>query len=110
MDVKGALKFNKVCPDANFLAILPPGGKKTLEERLCGRKTESEEQMRTRLAGANEELETITNMPEIFSNRIVNDDLDESKRVIELLISGMYYEELFGEDTEDEDVFEESDS
>ena len=66
--------------------------------------------MQTKLAGANEELETITNMPEIFSNLIVNVDLDKSKRIIELLISGMYYEKLFREDTEDEIVVEESDS
>ena len=44
IDVQGALKFHKVIPDANFVAILPTNTQ-VLEQRLRGRNTDKEEQI-----------------------------------------------------------------
>ena len=44
IDVQGALKFEKVFPDANYIAFLPVN-RTILENRLRGRGTENEEQI-----------------------------------------------------------------
>ena len=85
IDVQGAIKFYAAFPDSNFVAILPTSLNK-LEARLRKRKTDSEASIQKRIADAPEELNTLTSRKEIFNYRVVNDDLDVSKRVIELLI------------------------
>ena len=55
--------------------------------------------MNTRIGNAKGELETLTRETSIFLYRVVNDKLDVSKRVIDLLAQGMYAEELTGQST-----------
>mmetsp|Transcript_39544 Transcript_39544/g.51800 ORF Transcript_39544/g.51800 Transcript_39544/m.51800 type:complete len:90 (+) Transcript_39544:315-584(+) len=51
IDVQGALKFNNVFPDSNFVAVLPPSID-DLRKRLEGRGTETAEKINTRVGNA----------------------------------------------------------
>ena len=99
IDVQGSLKFHSVQPDSNFVAILPTGVT-MLRSRLEGRGTETKEKIDTRVGNAVAELKTLTQeKKEIFEYRVINDDLAVANRTVELLFSGLYPEELFGENT-----------
>ena len=99
IDVKGSLKFHEVIPDSNFVAVLPTGTK-MLRSRLEGRGTETKEKIDTRVGNALEELKTLTEAKkEVYEYRVVNDNLEVANRTVELLFSGLYPEELSGENT-----------
>ena len=101
IDVQGALTFQQVFPDSNFVAVLPTGVK-MLRSRLEGRGTETKEKIDTRVGNAVDELRILTQeKKDIIEYRVVNDDLEVAKRTVELLFSGLYPEELFGENTQD---------
>lgn len=55
IELKGAKKVLAQCPDALVVFIVPPSLEE-LERRLRGRKTDSEEAIRSRLARAEEEM------------------------------------------------------
>ena len=55
IDVQGALKFEKVFPDSNFLAVLPKSIDQ-LRNQLVKRGTETEESLNTRLKNAESEI------------------------------------------------------
>ncbi len=81
IDVQGARQIRDICPDA-FMVFIKPPGLDELRRRLRQRGTETEEQMRRRLAKAAEELAA---EPE-FDVAVVNDVLDEAaRRVIDIL-------------------------
>lgn len=81
IDVQGARQIRAALPDAYMLFIKPPTLEE-LERRLRTRDTESDEQVRRRLAKAAEELAA---EPE-FDATVVNDRLDDAARqVIELV-------------------------
>jgi guanylate kinase len=81
IDVQGARQIRAICPDA-FMVFIKPPTLHELERRLRERQTETEEQMRRRLAKASEELAA---EPE-FDASVVNDVLDRAARqVIEIL-------------------------
>ena len=91
--MQGAIKFAKVFPDSNFLAVLPPN-QASLERRLRSRGTESAEAMKTRLENAAGEIETLWQTTNLFNYRVINDKLEISKRTIDFLVSALYVEEL----------------
>jgi len=95
IDVQGALKFAKVFPDSNFLAVLPPS-KAQLEKRLRGRGTDSQENILHRLTFVEGEMESLCQNKSTFNYRIVNEKLEVSRRTLELLTSALYAEELLG--------------
>jgi guanylate kinase len=81
IDVQGARQVRQAKPDA-FLLFLKPPSLEALERRLRTRGTETDEQVRRRLAKAAEELAA---EPE-FDAAVVNDDLEAAAReVIELV-------------------------
>ncbi len=81
IDVQGARQIRAICPDA-FMVFIKPPSLDELERRLRERQTETEEQMRRRLAKASEELAA---EPE-FDASVVNHVLDEAAhQVIEIL-------------------------
>jgi guanylate kinase len=81
IDVQGARQVRRAKPDA-FMLFLKPPSLKELEHRLRNRATETDEQVRRRLAKATEELAA---EPE-FDAAVVNDDLETAAReVIELV-------------------------
>ena len=76
IDINGAKNVNKAKIPANYVAILPPN-EETLNERLKGRGTESEEVIKGRLDIAKEEIKKI-NETEFFNYKVINDDLDKA--------------------------------
>ncbi|HZD37759.1 MAG TPA: guanylate kinase [Actinomycetes bacterium] len=81
IDVQGARQIRAARPDAYMVFIKPPTLEE-LERRLRTRDTESDEQVRRRLAKASQELAA---EPE-FDASVVNDQLDDAAReVIELV-------------------------
>jgi guanylate kinase len=73
VDVQGARQIRAARPDAFLLFIKPPGLEE-LDRRLRSRGTETDEQVRRRLAKASEELAA---EPE-FDATVVNDQLDHA--------------------------------
>src|SRR6266542_1030727 len=81
IDVQGARQVRRAKPDA-FMLFLKPPSLGELERRLRSRATETDEQIRRRLAKATEELAA---EPE-FDASVVNDDLETAAReVIEIV-------------------------
>lgn len=69
----GAATVHEAMPEAVMIFILPPSAAE-LERRLRGRGTDSDEQIRLRLAGARREMERF----EGYDHLVVNDDLVEA--------------------------------
>jgi guanylate kinase len=81
IDVQGAMKVRKVCPDAVMIFIAPP----TIEElrsRLIGRGTEDEETVERRFRTAFDELKR---MPD-YDYVVVNDTREDALKRIEGII------------------------
>ena len=98
IDVQGALKFVKVFPDSNFIAVLPTG-EKMLRKRLEGRGTEKPEVIDTRVGNSTGEMKVLLDDKKTFTYRVINDNLEVSKRTLDFLMQGLYAEELTGKDT-----------
>jgi len=73
IDVQGARQIRATLPDAYLVFIKPPNLDE-LERRLRTRETETDEQVRRRLAKASEELAAERE----FDATVVNDQLDEA--------------------------------
>jgi guanylate kinase len=81
IDVQGARQIRAAVPDAYMVFIKPPTLEE-LERRLRTRETETDEQVKRRLAKAGDELAAESE----FDASVVNDQLDEAARqVIELV-------------------------
>lgn len=80
IDVQGAAQIREAVPQALLLFILPPSVD-TLLQRLKGRGTEGEGDLRTRLTTALSELEAA----EAFDFFVVNEDLDDAVREVRTL-------------------------
>ena len=77
IDVQGALQVKKKMPEAVTLFVVPPSIE-VLEERLRGRRSEGEAELRLRLRDAVEEMK----QRDLYDFVVVNDSLDEAvKRV-----------------------------
>jgi guanylate kinase len=73
IDVQGARQVRWAHPEAKTIFILPPS-MEVLEERLRGRATESEEQLKVRICAARREILEAS----WYDYLIVNDDLQEA--------------------------------
>ena len=73
IEVQGAMKIKKLCPEAVFIFILPPS-LETLKQRLEKRGTETAEVIEKRVAEARGEIEKAYE----YDYVIVNDDLNEA--------------------------------
>ncbi|MBU0692845.1 guanylate kinase [bacterium] len=85
LDVKGALSVKRHYPEAFSIFIVPPS-MAVLEQRLRGRKTESEEVIRLRLTRAAMEL----GLADQFDVRIVNDVLEQTVADVEQAIANRF--------------------
>lgn len=83
IEVEGALNVKKACPEAKLIYIIPPDAA-SLVQRLTGRGTETEEQIRGRLQRAVDETAVISSYDYVVVNRIVQDTANE----IHLLATG----------------------
>ena len=82
IDVNGVKQVKQV-PNfsARYVFVMPPDMGE-LERRLRDRKTESEEQLEIRLKAAEDEMEYATCDDEPFDLILVNDDLEESEKML----------------------------
>jgi guanylate kinase len=72
IDIMGALKIKKLlCQDILSIFIAPPNFE-TLEKRLRGRKTETEDKLQTRVNKAKDEMK----FENFFDHKIINDDIE----------------------------------
>lgn len=82
IDVKGGVNVKERYGDRALSIFILPPSVETLEERLRGRATDSEETIRKRLDKAEFEL----GFAERFDHRVVNDDLDRAVEEVRALI------------------------
>lgn len=87
IDYKGSIQLKQLLSKevgvhALFVFISPPS-RAILEQRLRGRKTESEEQLALRLATAVEELTFFETHPDFYDVHIVNNDLETASTELE---------------------------
>lgn len=73
IDVQGGMVIKKICPEAITIFLLPPSLDE-LKSRLGGRATDSPEQIRLRLANAEEEMRFASS----YDHRVVNDEVDQA--------------------------------
>ena len=88
IDINGAKKVHELNIPANFAAILPPN-EETLEKRLKGRGTESEEVIKGRLETAKTETREINNSS-FFNCKVYNDDLEKAVLDMEEKLKKLY--------------------
>lgn len=81
-DVNGAEQLQKRFPDGVFIFLLPPS-RKVLEDRLRGRATEDEAQVRQRLERVRYELTKAKN----YTHLVVNDNLEKAVAEVEAIIT-----------------------
>lgn len=82
IDVQGALNVMEKCPDGIYIFIAPPS-REVLKERLCGRGSESPEEIEKRVAAAVAELEVQGRYDYIVVNNVLDDAVREVKDIIE---------------------------
>lgn len=75
IDVVGGLNIKKKFPQETLAVFVQPPSLKVMEERLRGRKTDSEEKIKERLQKAEKEMK----FADQFDVILVNDDLEKSK-------------------------------
>ncbi len=83
IDVKGALNAKRLIPEAVLVMVVPPSLEE-LRKRLSGRGTETEEEIRRRVARMEYEL----SFRNEYDYVVVNDDLDAAeKRIADIIRS-----------------------
>jgi guanylate kinase len=81
IDVQGALQAKKNLPDAVAIFVLPPSGA-DLERRIRERGQDSEEEIRRRLARAQDEMLSYRS----YDFAVVNDDLERAGREVQSIV------------------------
>lgn len=85
IEMQGALQVRDIFPEVNLIFLTPPSVEE-LENRLCGRGTEMNEDVAKRMARAREECRYMSDYDYI----VVNDDLDKCVEQIHALIQSMH--------------------
>lgn len=86
IDVQGGLQVKSRMPNAHLIFILPPTMKE-LENRIIGRGTDGDSQIRKRLDGAINEIKLIGE----YDYMVFNDDLDKTIEDIKAIIKAMNF-------------------
>lgn len=81
IEVQGAMKVKKLCPDALFIFIVPPTISE-LERRLKKRDTESDEVIQKRVAEAAGEIRQAVNYDYVLVNAALEDAVEDFKTII----------------------------
>ncbi|MDA3901757.1 MAG: guanylate kinase [Spirochaetes bacterium] len=81
IDVQGASILREKIQDGVFIFILPPS-LKVLESRLRNRKTDSDQQIRVRLAASLEEMRGSTNFDYAVINSVVEDAVGDIESIL----------------------------
>jgi guanylate kinase len=88
VDVKGALSLQKAFPDETVLLFIAPPSMEILAERLRNRKTETIDQIETRLARAEMEMGTRNHFDHVIVNDNLASALDKAVAIVESTIEG----------------------
>ncbi|MCU0330693.1 MAG: guanylate kinase [Candidatus Kapabacteria bacterium] len=88
VDVKGALSLQKAFPDETVLLFIAPPSMEILAERLRNRKTETTDQIETRLARAEMEMGTRNHFDHVIVNDNLASALDKAVAIVENTIEG----------------------
>jgi guanylate kinase len=88
VDYEGARKINEQALEANFLFIYPPSFEE-LRKRI-GNRIETEAEFKLRIKEAIKQIE-FANKSVLFTNRLVNDGLDEAKAEVFTLVEALYF-------------------
>jgi guanylate kinase len=83
VDVKGAVSIKHKYPDAVLFFVLPPSFDE-LKKRLINRNTENNEDLKKRIERAEMEMDFASKKE--FDYKVVNDDLEKAKILIEEII------------------------
>jgi guanylate kinase len=81
VDVVGGLNLKKVFKNNALAIFVNPPSMEILEERLRGRKTESEEEIQMRISKALDEMERAAEFDVIIENNILEQAVEEVKAV-----------------------------
>lgn len=81
IDVQGAMQLKQKFPAGTFIFIAPPSWEK-LEDRLRGRNTEEEKDLKKRLHDAHREMKQIKNYDYLIVNNHIEKALEELKAII----------------------------
>lgn len=82
IEIQGALKIKEKFPDCLLLFVTPPDGK-TLEKRLSGRGTETEEVIQERLSRASQEALGMESYDYLVVNDVLQVCVDEMHGIIQ---------------------------
>ncbi len=81
IEVQGAMKVRKICPDAVFIFVLPPSVAE-LERRLKKRATETDDVIAQRVSQARSEIEFARKYDYVVVNAALEDAINDFKTVI----------------------------
>ena len=83
--------MNKQALEGNFLFIYPP----SIEElrKRIGNRIETEQEFKIRMKEAITQIQ-LANNSVLFTNRLVNDELEEAKDEFFTLIKALYFQEI----------------
>jgi guanylate kinase len=91
VDVQGAIEINRQAIEGNFLFIYPPSFEE-LRKRI-GNRIETEAQFKVRIADAIKQIE-LANNSVLFTNRLVNDNLELAIDQFFTLVEALYFQEI----------------
>ena len=83
IDVQGALRVKEIYGDSALTIFIKPPSLEVLKERLQKRGTDTEEQIKTRIDKAAEEIAFSNN----FDHIVLNDDLDKASATVKELVT-----------------------
>ena len=81
IEVQGAAKVRKICPEAIFIFVMPPDMNE-LSKRLIGRNTEDQKTIELRLSNAKREIEEAKNYDYIIVNNTIDEAVDELVAIV----------------------------
>ncbi len=82
IEVQGAINVKKIMPETLMIFLAPPS-MEFLEERLRGRGTDSEEEIRKRMETAKKELEYI----KFYDYLIINEDSKQTSEIVKGILT-----------------------
>ena len=91
VDTTGAININKTGLEGNFLFVYPPSFE-DLRKRI-GNRIETEEEFKKRIELAIHEIE-LANNSVLFTNRLVNDNLEKAVDQFFTLVEALYFQEI----------------
>jgi len=91
VDVQGAFSINAKAVEGNFLFIYPPSFQEL--RRRIGNRIETEQEFKIRISDAIKQLE-LANSSVLFTNRLVNDKLEDAISQFDTLIEALYFQEI----------------